>query len=74
MQESLIFARIARSTLALLLCVSLALPGCSTFNQSNVADDPSDVCRPERAALRSTGDYFAQDIITGAAIGAVGGG
>ncbi len=37
-------------------------------------DDPSDVCRPERTALRSTGDFFAEDIIAGAAIGAVGGG
>lgn len=58
--------------LTLLLCFALVLPGCA--NMGGEGDDPSDVCRPERAALRSTGDFFAQDIIAGAAIGAVAGG
>jgi uncharacterized protein YcfJ len=66
--------RIAHSTLALLLCFVLVLPGCSTLNQQFASDDPNDVCRSERAGLRSTGDYFAQDILAGAAVGAVGGG
>ena len=65
--------RMARAGLAMLLSVLLVLPGCAS-NQFANTDDPNDPCRPERAALVSTGDYFAQDIITGAAVGAVAGG
>lgn len=71
---STLLRRTGRSAFTLLMCIALVLPGCSGLNQVNVQDDPSDPCRPERAALRSTGDYFAQDIIAGAAIGAVSGG
>jgi uncharacterized protein YcfJ len=66
--------RAGRSGLALVLCFALVLPGCTNPNMANVADDPSDTCRSERALLRSTGDYFTQDIIAGAAVGAVTGG
>lgn len=52
---------------------SLMLPGCSTQGQRIGADDGSDVCRRELVGLDSTGDYFAEDIVKGALIGAVGG-
>src|SRR4051812_9434172 len=72
---SLFLRRLSRSSLAVLLCFALVLPGCSSLNPgADIPDDPTDACRPERAALRSTGDYFTQDIIQGAAIGAIGGG
>jgi hypothetical protein len=35
--------------------------------------DSNDVCRDQRAALRSYGDYFAQDMLIGAGIGAAAG-
>lgn len=35
--------------------------------------DTNDVCHDQRAALRSYGDYFAQDMLVGGAIGAVTG-
>ena len=63
--------RLLRLPLMFLLCLALVLPGCATTVEQ---DDASDVCRPERATLRSTGDFFAQDILAGAAVGAVAGG
>ncbi len=63
---------LVRVPLFLALCVALILPGCA--NMGGEGDDPSDVCRADRVALRSTGNYFAQDILQGAAIGAVAGG
>lgn len=53
---------------------SLMVPGCATQGQRIGSDDGSDVCRRELVALDSTGDYFAEDIVKGALIGAVGGG
>lgn len=57
-----------------LTCGALTLSGCATQSQRIGADDGSDVCRPQRVSLDSTGNYFAEDILKGAAIGAVGGG
>ena len=37
------------------------------------ADDGSDACRAQLVALDSTGNFFAEDIIQGAAVGAVSG-
>lgn len=52
-------------------CVILVgLSGCDTAQ--NLLDS-NDVCRDQRAALRSYGDYFAQDMMVGGAIGAVTG-
>lgn len=68
----MLLARLLRVPLTLFLCIALVLPGCA--GMGGEGDDPNDVCRPERAALRSTGDFFAQDIIAGAAVGAVTGG
>lgn len=52
----------------------LAAPGCSTVNTRLGPDDGTDACRRQLVALDSTGDYFAQDIVAGAAMGAIGGG
>jgi outer membrane lipoprotein SlyB len=62
-----------RRTVAIATSAAL-LAGCVTTRESRIgADDGSDACRPQLVALDSTGDYFAEDIIRGAAIGAVGG-
>lgn len=66
--------RLSRSLMILAACGGLLLPGCSTQSQRLGADDGSDVCRPQRVTLDSTGDFFGEDIVKGAAIGAVGGG
>ncbi|MBL6453836.1 SH3 domain-containing protein [Belnapia sp. T6] len=51
------------------------LAGCATGRNERIgADDGSDACRPQLVALDSTGNYYAEDIIRGAAIGAVSGG
>jgi len=54
------------------------LSGCapgafSTQSQRIGSDDGTDSCRRELVALDSTGNFFAEDIIKGAAIGALGG-
>ena len=65
-----------RAFITPLVCCALAmpLPGCTTQSQRIGADDGSDVCRPQRVALDSTGDFFGEDIAKGAAVGAAGGG
>ena len=68
-----VLRRALRLPFTLALCAALVLPGCSSLGGGE-PDDPSDACRPERAALRSTGEFFAQDIIAGAAVGALAGG
>ncbi|HLI21835.1 MAG TPA: SH3 domain-containing protein [Stellaceae bacterium] len=50
--------------------VLVSLASCDTA-QSIL--DSNDVCRDQRAALRSYGDYFAQDILIGGGIGAAAG-
>jgi gas vesicle protein len=47
--------------------VLLSLTSCDTAQSFLERDD---VCRDQRAALRSYGDYFAQDILVGGVIGA----
>ncbi len=64
---------LSRKAMLLATIASLALPGCTTQNERIGSDDGSDRCRPQRVALDSTGNYFAEDIIKGAAIGAIGG-
>ena len=49
------------------------LAGCTTQAGRIGTDDGSDPCRAQLVALDTTGNYFAEDIIRGAAIGAVGG-
>lgn len=69
----MLLRRALRLPFTLFICLALLLPGCAGMGGGE-ADDPNDVCRPERVALRSTGQFFAQDIIEGAAVGAVAGG
>lgn len=69
----MVLKTLSRKAMLLVTVASLALPGCTTQNERIGADDGSDRCRPQRVALDSTGNYFAEDIIKGAAIGAVGG-
>lgn len=50
------------------------LAGCVTTREGRIgADDGGDACRAQVVALDSTGNFFAEDIIRGAALGAVGG-
>jgi hypothetical protein len=58
--------------LGLIACIGAGLlTSCDTAQNFL---DRDDVCRDQRAALRSYGDYFAQDILIGGAIGAAVGG
>ncbi len=68
--------RLARSGVAFVVSASLvlsSLTGCTTRTQRIGPDDGTDSCRAYVVALDSTGDYFAEDMIKGAAIGALGG-
>ena len=50
------------------------LAGCVTTREGRIgADDGRDPCRAQLVALDSTGNFFGEDILRGAAIGAVGG-
>lgn len=69
----MVLKALSRKAILLATVAALALPGCTTQSERIGADDGSDRCRPQRVALDSTGNYFAEDIIKGAAIGAVGG-
>jgi outer membrane lipoprotein SlyB len=63
----------ARRAIALFTSAAL-LAGCVTTREGRIgADDGTDACRSQVVALDSTGNYFAEDILRGAAIGAVGG-
>lgn len=59
-------------------CLTIAgvmLAGCVTTREQRIgSDDGTDPCRAQVVALDSTGNFFAEDIIRGAAVGAVGGG
>jgi hypothetical protein len=66
-----------RSGVAVVAAVSLVLSGCAQgglTRESRIgSNDGTDSCYPQAAALDSTGNFFAQDILTGAVIGALGG-
>lgn len=51
--------------------IIVSLTSCDTAQ--NLLDS-NDVCHDQRAALRSYGDYFAQDMLVGGALGAAAGG
>ncbi|HYF09615.1 MAG TPA: hypothetical protein VD970_18500, partial [Acetobacteraceae bacterium] len=61
-----------RRSVAVVVSVAM-LAGCTTQAGRIGTDDGSDPCRAQLVALDSTGNYFAEDIITGAAVGAIGG-
>jgi outer membrane lipoprotein SlyB len=57
-----------------LIAVAALLGGCVTTQDQRIgAADPADQCRPYVVALDSTGNFFAEDIMKGALIGAAGG-
>lgn len=57
-----------------MLTAAAMLAGCVSTRAGRIgADDGSDACRAQVVALDSTGNFFGEDIIRGAAIGAVGG-
>lgn len=64
--------RIAHRTTAM-LAASMMLVGCTTQTGRIGADDGRDGCRAQLVALDSTGNFFGEDILRGAAVGAVGG-
>jgi len=49
------------------------LAACSTRDARIGANDGTDVCRAQVVALDSTGNFFGESIVRGAAVGAVGG-
>lgn len=56
------------------LTASLMLAGCVSTRSGRIgADDGSDGCRPQLVALDSTGNFFAEDVLRGAAVGALAG-
>lgn len=62
-----------RSATAALAICGLVAAGCTTQAQRIGADDGTDACRAYKVALDSTGDFFAEDMVKGAAVGALGG-
>ncbi|PWC34042.1 YMGG-like glycine zipper-containing protein [Azospirillum sp. TSO35-2] len=51
--------------------LAMAVSGCVTTQQDRIgANDGSDACYQYRVALDSTGNYYAEDMLKGAAIGA----
>lgn len=56
------------------LVIAGMLTGCVTTRAGRIgADDGTDSCRTQLVALDSTGNFFAEDMLRGAAVGAVGG-
>jgi hypothetical protein len=57
------------------MLTSCATPGGEGFTQASRVgpDDGTDSCHAQAVALDETGDFFGQDILTGAALGAAGG-
>lgn len=62
-----------RRPVAVVSAVSILVAGCSTQMGRIGVDDGSDPCRAQLVQLDSTGNFFAEDIIRGAVIGAAGG-
>ncbi len=59
---------------ALVTAASLFTAGCVSTRAGRIgADDGMDACRAQVVALDSTGDFFAEDILKGAAAGALTG-
>ena len=60
--------------LACIVTSAAMLAGCVTTREARIgADDGTDACRQQVVALDSTGNFFGEDIIRGAAVGAAGG-
>ncbi|MBW8268945.1 hypothetical protein [Caldovatus aquaticus] len=62
-----------RRPVAAFTAATLLLAACTTREMRIGADDGSDACYQRRVQLDSTGNFFTEDIVRGAAVGAVGG-
>lgn len=63
-----------KKSIAYVTIASMALGGCVTTREDRIGvDDGKDACYQQRVLLDSTGDYFAESMIAGAAIGAITG-
>lgn len=65
--------RFLHRPVAVIASASIFLAACTTQGGRIGLDDGSDVCRAQLVQLDSTGNYFAEDMIRGAALGAAGG-
>ncbi len=65
--------RFMHRPVAVIASAAIFLAACTTQGGRIGADDGSDVCRAQLVQLDSTGNYFAEDMIRGAALGAAGG-
>lgn len=61
-----------RRGLALLTATAM-LAGCVTTREGRIGGDDGDACRTQLVALDSTGNFFGEDMLRGAAMGAAGG-
>jgi len=61
-----------RRGLALLTAAAM-LTACVSTREARIGGEDGDACRTQLVALDSTGNFFAEDILRGAAMGAVGG-
>lgn len=62
-----------RRAMAVLTATAM-LAGCVTTREGRIgADDGADPCRTQLVALDSTGDFYGEDILRGAVMGAAGG-
>ena len=55
------------------LCAAALVDSLTSCDTAQNLQDTNDVCRDQRAALRSYGDYFAEDMLIGGGIGAAAG-
>jgi hypothetical protein len=62
-----------RKTFSLSLCAAALIVSLTSCDTAQNLFDSNDVCRDQRAALRSYGDYFAEDMLIGGGIGAAAG-
>jgi outer membrane lipoprotein SlyB len=65
--------RFMHRPMAFIASASIFLAACTTQSGRIGSDDGNDACRSQVVQLDSTGDYFGEDIIRGAAVGAAGG-
>ncbi|MGK7862564.1 hypothetical protein [Falsiroseomonas sp. E2-1-a4] len=56
-----------------LLTATAMLTACVSTREARIGAEDGDACRTQLVALDSTGNFFAEDILRGAAMGAVGG-
>lgn len=69
------FGSRARKAAATVVSTSILLSACVTTQAGRIGkDDGTDACRANLVAMDATGDFFAEDMVKGAVIGALAGG